>query len=210
MTIYQPLQIKRSNIPNHKPASLAEGEIAANTNDGILFLGLEDNTVVKFYNSTNFYDENAQFDSSVSDGDVVYKASDGIYYQALADGSEKSNVVGIADVTNGRVISQGFISTNYSFNINDKVYLSQDTPGAMTNTPTIVSLGIYLGNGVILIAGRGGGSSEGLPYRSKLTLSSRFVVPDDYGCIVPERYVIEDGGELVIEGSGVFMVVDNE
>jgi len=79
----------------------------------------------------------------------------------------------------------------------------------MTAVPTVVNLGIYLGNGVVLIAGRGGGSGEGLPYKSKLTLYSKFVVPDDYGCIVPERYTIEEGGELVIEGSGVFMVIDN-
>ena len=50
--------------------------------------------------------------------------------------------------------------------------------------------------------------SSNLPYPTKLTLNQPFKVEDDYGCVVPERYVIGESGELTIEGSGVFMVVD--
>ena len=45
------LQLKRSNISEHDPATLAEGEIAANVADGVLYLGLADGSVVKFYSS---------------------------------------------------------------------------------------------------------------------------------------------------------------
>jgi len=45
------LQLKRSNIPEHDPTTLAEGELAANVADGILYLGLADGSVVKFFSS---------------------------------------------------------------------------------------------------------------------------------------------------------------
>jgi len=42
------LQIKHSNTPNYHPTSLEEAEIAANTSDGILYLGLKNSSIVKF------------------------------------------------------------------------------------------------------------------------------------------------------------------
>jgi len=159
-----------------------------------------------------YWDQYAVFDSTVSDGDVVYKGNDGKYYPALADGSEKSNVVGVADLNRGLVIVQGLIQTAYTtYPANAMVYLSDTQPGRLTTEQTIVPIGVCLGNGVILVAGRGGGGgSIGLPYRTKLSLTSKFTVPSDYGCVVPDRFVVDTGGELIVEDGGVFIVVDNE
>jgi len=52
--------------------------------------------------------------------------------------------------------------------------------------------------------------SQGLPYKTKLTLSTQFVVHEDEGVIVPERYEILPGGELIVEGDGVFVIADSD
>jgi len=161
--------------------------------------------------TTFIVDDNPTFDASVENGDLVYKANDGIYYPALADGTEKANVVGIAGTNTNVVVSQGFITTSYTFSANTFIYLSDTDAGKLTDNPTTVPIGISLGNGVILIAGRGGASvGTGLPYITNLTLTIPFTIPDGYGAIVPDRYEIVGNGQLIIEGSGVFMIVDNE
>ncbi|RLF66469.1 MAG: hypothetical protein DRN30_02065 [Thermoplasmata archaeon] len=50
---------------------------------------------------------------------------------------------------------------------------------------------------------------QGLPYKTKLTLHETFIVKDDEGCIVPDRFIVADDGELIVEDNGVFMVVSN-
>lgn len=52
--------------------------------------------------------------------------------------------------------------------------------------------------------------SQGLPYKTKLTLSTQFVVHDDEGVIVPERFEILPSGELIVEGDGVFVIADSD
>ena len=51
--------------------------------------------------------------------------------------------------------------------------------------------------------------NQGLPYKTKLTLSTQFIVRSNEGCIVPERFEILPEGELIVEGDGVFMVADS-
>ena len=107
-----------------------------------------------------FWDEKAVFDSSVTDGMLVYRGTDGKYYPAIADGTEKSKVVGYADVTNGKVIVSGLIQTSLTYNAGTDLYLSDSNLGQFTNNPTPVKVGLSLGNGLILL-GTVGGSGQG-------------------------------------------------
>lgn len=167
---------------------------------------------VNFRYEGQYWDEKAQFATDVVDGDVVYRGSDGVYYKALADYTERSYPVGIADVTRGKVVVHGLIQhPDTTLPYGSMLYLSSSVAGAITTTRTPVSIGYSLGNGLILVTGRGGsGAESGLPYRTKLTLTTRFEVGDDEGCIVPDRYVVATGGELIVSGTGVFMVIDNK
>jgi hypothetical protein len=108
-----------------------------------------------------FWDEKAEFDASVSDGMLVYKGSDGKYYPAIADGSEKSKVVGYADVTNGKVIVSGLIQTSLTYPAGTDLYLSATNAGQFTDQPTTVKVGLSLGNGLILLGTVGGGTGTG-------------------------------------------------
>lgn len=51
--------------------------------------------------------------------------------------------------------------------------------------------------------------SQGHPYKSKLILDNLnvFRVESNYGCVVPERYTIEDNSELIIEDDAAFVIV---
>jgi len=106
------------------------------------------------------------FDGTVSNGDYVYKASDGIYYKAIADGTEKSKAVGQADVTNGSIIYGGLISNGDVYDVGTEVYLSNSVEGAYTDSVTDVLLGISIGNGVMLkgIGVSSGGSGTDVEY----------------------------------------------
>jgi len=105
--------------------------------------------------------EDAVFDVGVADKNAVYKNANGNYYQALADGTDKANVVGIADLTNGIVISgSGFVDTGIVFTADGaKVYLSDTTPGLITETVTNTLLGFVIAkaDGIILLGTTGGG-----------------------------------------------------
>jgi hypothetical protein len=113
-----------------------------------------------------FWDEFATFDVLVTDDMVVYKDTDGVYKPALADGTIRASIVGIAKIAYNRVIASGFIDISHqpnvsSFNIGDKLYLSDAQPGIIINDETAVQIGYYLGNNIALIGvGVGGGKGE--------------------------------------------------
>lgn len=84
------------------------------------------------------------FQASVTDGEAVYW--DGTQFdEAVADGTNKQNVIGFADVTNGRVFVAGLMSGLTSgLTANTVYYLSGVTPGALTSvapTTNIVRMG---------------------------------------------------------------------
>jgi len=81
---------------------------------------------------------------SVNQWDIVYCDVDGVYKQALADGTIKSQVAGIADLVYNKVISEGFIDKTTGFTAGKTIYLSNTIPGAMTTVTTAVPVGIQI------------------------------------------------------------------
>jgi hypothetical protein len=85
------------------------------------------------------------FDASVVDGEAVYwDVTNSRFDEAVADGTTKQNVIGIADVTNGRVFVYGLAPGFSGLTGNTMYYLSGVTPGALTAvvpTSNIVRVG---------------------------------------------------------------------
>lgn len=94
---------------------------------------------------------NCVFYATVSDGDFVYYHTSGIFYKAIAGGSgDSSKVIGMADVTNNRVIVNGVVQTSgLSLTPNGKAFLSATSSGKVSDVDTGVFLGYYISNGVI-------------------------------------------------------------
>lgn len=86
------------------------------------------------------------FEASVADGEAVYwDVTNSRFDEAVADGTTKQNVIGIADVTNSRVFINGLVPGFSGLTGNVKYYLSGVTPGALTSvlpTSNIVIVGI--------------------------------------------------------------------
>ena len=90
----------------------------------------------------------------VSNKDNVYKAADGIYKLAIADGSEKTNAVASARIADRMAIfGTGLLDINTGFAVGDKLYLSSNVAGAFSDVNNGVSLGIVLESGLILYTG---------------------------------------------------------
>jgi hypothetical protein len=89
--------------------------------------------------------DNAAFEASVADGEVVYwDSANSRFDEALADGTAKQNAVGIADVTNSKVYAFGSCPI-LSGLTPGAYYLDATTPGAITTVApatNIVKLGI--------------------------------------------------------------------
>ena len=98
-----------------------------------------------------YWNKNVAFDSTVNNGDVVYKKSDGKYYKAIADGTNASNVIGIADVTNSKVMVSGIIQINYTFDINDNIYVSSTNAGILTKDKSRIKLGTMIADNLLLL-----------------------------------------------------------
>jgi len=103
------------------------------------------------------------FDSSVSDGMLVYKdPTDGLYKPAIADGTIKEKVVGVADVTNGIIYVTGIVDITNDYDIGTDLYLSSTTAGAITDQQTNIKIGLSLGNNQVLLGTAiGGGTGIG-------------------------------------------------
>lgn len=103
----------------------------------------------------------------VNDKDPVYKDVDGIYKQAVADGTIKSLVAGFADFMAPlkRIVrSQGFLTKTTGQPIGTKLFLSSTIPAQVGAVTSGVQLGIQTGVNTILIGnsfGSGSGTSEG-------------------------------------------------
>lgn len=82
----------------------------------------------------------------VDEGDFVYKDVDGLYKQALADGSNKSNVAGWAIRSDKTLVVNGLIDLDTGFAINTPVYLSGTLAGKSSAFNTNINLGICLGD----------------------------------------------------------------
>jgi len=98
----------------------------------------------------------AVFDENVNKGDIVYwNPSSNTYNQALANGAFAQNAIGIADLTNGRVIQFGNCALFSGLSKGDLYYLSITTPGAITNLKpglNAVQVGIALSDTVLFFS----------------------------------------------------------
>jgi len=82
----------------------------------------------------------------VADKDFVYKDVDGIFKRALADGSNKSRVAGIALRETKTLVTGGLVDLNTGYPINTSIYLSGTNPGKFTDFNTNVNVGLCLGD----------------------------------------------------------------
>jgi hypothetical protein len=82
------------------------------------------------------------FEASVANGEAVYwDSANSRFDEAVADGTTKQNVVGFADVTNGRVILAGLYAGQLAGLTPGAVYyLSGVTPGAITTVASQYSV----------------------------------------------------------------------
>jgi hypothetical protein len=84
------------------------------------------------------------FEPSVTDGEAVYwDAPNNRFDEAIANGTSAQNVIGFADVTNGRVFVAGLYAGQLSgLTANVPYYLSPTTPGAITSAGGAVRMGV--------------------------------------------------------------------
>ena len=160
-------------INDHNADINAHPDVQKAINKAGIFVNISDHKYIGQY-----WDEKATFDTSVTNGMLVYKASSGIYYPALADETEKSKVVGYADVNRGYVITSGLIETSLTYPAGTDLYLSNITPGEFTDQPTPTKVGLSLGNGLILLGTVGGSGKDSYTkedaYYEHLLLTSSF------------------------------------
>jgi len=97
-----------------------------------------------------FWLSEVQFDTNVQNGDIVIRQSDGKYYQANVNDVTNQNVIGLADVTNNRVYTNGILTIQQTFNIGDIVYLDKSTAGGISTTPSPVKLGVMIDTSLML------------------------------------------------------------
>lgn len=83
---------------------------------------------------------------TVADKDFVYKDVDGIFKRALADGSAKSRVAGIALRASKTLVTGGLVDLDTGYPINTSIYLSGTNPGKFTDFNTNVNVGLCLGD----------------------------------------------------------------
>jgi flagellar basal body rod protein FlgF len=113
----------------------------------------------------------------IHDGDWVYKASDGKYYLAIADGTEKQTMPGQMRIRasgvqggEGRVIYGGLVEIGIDIEQGGRVYLSDTEAGKVIASKTGRDLGIYLGDRQCLIFSASSGDPYELPISSKTVL----------------------------------------
>lgn len=100
------------------------------------------------------YQNPAGFGPSVTQGNPVY--FDGsIFRNAIANGAQQQNVIGIADVTNNIIITQGqFIYDSDVLTPGSVYYLSNSVGGALTTTPlapNIFQIGVAITERILLL-----------------------------------------------------------
>jgi hypothetical protein len=88
------------------------------------------------------FDEFPTFDPSVDEDDLVFLDTDGVYKQAVKDGSKAEKVAGIAKIARDLVASEGIVKKLHGFDIDTRLYLHPSNPGQVTDVPSGIPLGI--------------------------------------------------------------------
>lgn len=109
------------------------------------------------------------FQASVTDGDAVYW--DGVQFdEAVADGTNKQNVIGFADVTNGRVFVAGLYAGQLSgLTANVPYYLSATVAGAISTTISAVRMGIARTASTFFVSVEN--ASQGVPAGTRISFT---------------------------------------
>lgn len=107
-----------------------------------------------------------QIHNSVTDKKVVYYNNTfNRFENAIADGTDKQNYIGIYNEDDNTIKLSGIINTGHSFNAGEQLYLSTTIAGNIVNTVTPIRIGTALPNGNIVLkqnsgSGGGGGSTN--------------------------------------------------
>jgi hypothetical protein len=129
-------------------------------------------------------DVDPTFEGSVINSDVVYyNIGNARYEKALADGTTKQHFVGVADITNNKVIGGGFLGNPVIVGVpvqGSIIYLSDTLPGVMTTTASAVAVGKWLFTGTMMLnAGVGGAGGAGGSYLHEQD-TYRMLLQDSY------------------------------
>lgn len=114
--------------------------------------GIPTSRVDPVYKGLSVLISDVVFATGVVDNNAVYLTTEGIFAKALANGEDESDYVGIADVTNSKVIMLGLLSIPVAGATPGKdVFLSATTAGALTPTETTVCVGKYMVNDTVCL-----------------------------------------------------------
>jgi len=148
-------------------------------------------------------------DSSVQDGDFVYIGSDGKYYPALADGTDKEKVVGMYDADNDIIVTTGVVDVSITANYGDWVYLSDTNAGKLQTEETTVKIGLALGNNKVLLASISSGIG-GAGDVTKEDLTYYFLLDDNpFNKIYYDAFKTDDN-ITVVQGTAEFDRADTK
>lgn len=135
--------------------------------------------------------DNATFEGTVTSGDFVYWDSGNTRFaKAIANGASAQNVIGVADLTYGRVLVSGDIGGFTGLTPGAPYFLSPTTAGAITTTPSsnaaLVGISksateLYLA--IIL----NDASTGGIPVGTSL---------DFRGITAPSGFLLENGADV--------------
>lgn len=142
----------------------------------------------------------AVFEGSVVDGNVVYfHDGNARYEQAIADGSDAGIFVGVADVTNSRVISGGLLGSPVITGSplkGDIIYLSSTVAGAMTTGASTVAMGKYLATNLMSLNSGVGGAGGAYDHEQ-----------DSYRMLLDGSYFFNGTFDTLIDDS--FLSINN-
>jgi hypothetical protein len=97
---------------------------------------------------------------SLVEKDIVYKDVDGVYKRALADGSEKSRLVGVARLSKKMVVGPGFVDINTGEATGTPLYLSGTSAGKISTFNTNIGIGVCLGDHIFFTGYAGDASTD--------------------------------------------------
>lgn len=93
-----------------------------------------------------------QIHNSVTDKKVVYYNNTfNRFENAITDGTDKQNYIGIYNEDDNTIKLSGIINTGHSFNAGEQLYLSTTIAGNIVNTVTPIRIGTALPNGNIVL-----------------------------------------------------------
>lgn len=110
--------------------------------------GIPTSRVDPVYKGLNMLISDVSFATGVVDGNAVYISEAGVFTKA----TDSTDYVGIADVTNTKVLLLGLITLPVVGALpGDNIFVSATTAGALTTTETDICIGKYLDNDIICL-----------------------------------------------------------